>query len=180
MSMDIIHIDNCTIEVDREKTAQYYKTVEKCTCTACQNFQKIIREKQPRLAAFLDSLGVDIAVPDENTWYTVDETQTVVYHPYYLISGKIIDGYRAYLPDLNINIVFEKEPFINTRLEAPCFALYFEEEIKLPWKMEEAFESDFSDVYIGEINTKKGDRIPALTVIKDRILEWIAKHFKKS
>ncbi|MCM1543834.1 MAG: hypothetical protein NC110_00905 [Ruminococcus sp.] len=170
--MELIHIGNCTVEVDKEKTEQYYKSAEKCTCEPCKNFHKLIREQYPKLSEFLDTFGIDIATPDENTWYPTDNaTKCVTYHPYYSVSGRLINGGRAYLPELDINIVFGKDVSVCTQLEEPCFELYVETEIQLPWQMDKPFEMT-EIAYNERLDTP-------LTSKKTGLLERIFNRFKK-
>ena len=54
--------------MDIEKTREYYKNYPRedtCSCEYCQNLIDEIRGAYPELAAFLDSIGVDIERPFE-------------------------------------------------------------------------------------------------------------------
>lgn len=54
------------LRIDTDKTRQYYAdedTAEYCQCAPCVNYRTRIASAYPEIAAFLDTLGIDIAKP---------------------------------------------------------------------------------------------------------------------
>jgi len=63
--MTTIQKDEYVFSVDVEKTKEYYKTHTLCDCVCCRNYYAQIKDKLPKLNAFLSEFGVDISKPDE-------------------------------------------------------------------------------------------------------------------
>ncbi len=51
--------------VNIEQTEKYYETHSLCDCESCRNYYAQIKDKFPKLDAFLREFGVDISRPDE-------------------------------------------------------------------------------------------------------------------
>lgn len=51
--------------VDIAQTEKYYDTHSLCDCVFCRNYYAQIKDKLPRLGAFLSEFGADISKPDE-------------------------------------------------------------------------------------------------------------------
>ena len=56
------------MNVNIQKTTEYYKTAKHCDCDVCRYFCSHIRALRPDIAAYLDTLGVDIEKPFELVW----------------------------------------------------------------------------------------------------------------
>lgn len=63
--MTTIQKDEYVFSVEVEKTQEYYKTHSVCDCVCCRNYCVQIKNKFPKLNAFLSEFGVDISKPDE-------------------------------------------------------------------------------------------------------------------
>ena len=73
-----------------EKTRRYYaeqKPEDYCDCEGCKNFRALARSAHPELAEYLDSLGVDIRWPFENTSVELEDG-TSLYGGWYLAFGE--------------------------------------------------------------------------------------------
>ena len=63
--MTTIQKDEYVFSVEVEKTQEYYKTHSICDCVCCRNYYVQIKNKFPKLNAFLSEFGIDISKPDE-------------------------------------------------------------------------------------------------------------------
>lgn len=73
-----------------ERTRQYYAGLSEadfCTCEYCQTYRKRIRAELPRVAALLDSFGVDIAKPFEVLPLYEEENYLVYTGAQYVLMG---------------------------------------------------------------------------------------------
>ena len=61
------------MNVNIQKTTEYYKTAKHCDCDVCRYFCSHIRALRPDIAAYLDTLGVDIEKPFELVWLENDK-----------------------------------------------------------------------------------------------------------
>lgn len=143
-------LGNCTIEFDREKTAEYCSKTTRCCCEPCKNFHKLVREKYPKLTVYLERFGIDITSPEEMVWHIHSkEKQTVEYTPIYTVNGQLIAANEAKKSfsdeSLNLTIHFNNDAFSeNAEISGPYFEIYVDTVI-LPWQIEEPFDDVFSD-----------------------------------
>ena len=94
----IFNFGNFTVDVDRERTALFYKKSantpgELCSCRGCQNFRKAILKAPKEVLEFLDSLGINPADPADVCDAAGDmfDDGTICYAGFYHICGKLID-----------------------------------------------------------------------------------------
>ncbi len=68
------------LRIDTDKTRQYYAdedTAEYCQCAPCVNYRARIASAYPEIAAYMDTLGIDITKPYELTYLKpVDDVLT--------------------------------------------------------------------------------------------------------
>lgn len=87
--MAIIQTHKYELEVDIEKTEEYYHNHTLCECGWCQNFYAQIQGKFPKLESFLSEFGVDISKPDEIS--SIELENTVQYLSVdYTVCGKVL------------------------------------------------------------------------------------------
>ncbi len=151
----IIQKQDCKMDVDVEKTIEYYREHPLCTCPACRNFYAQAESKFPKLREFLSDLGVDISRPDETGWD--EENGTVDYFfVAYTVNGKILelDKYEIDLNDegMFLNIVIG-DYYIPNEQKDEYFVVYVYG-IKLPWVLDE--ELPKSVPFVAEKASKNG------------------------
>ena len=81
----------CTIDVDVEKTREYYRSISLCDCLTCRNFYAQAQNALPELKEFLGRFGVAIDRPDEIVCGDTGE-KTEYLCVAYTVCGKIIEG----------------------------------------------------------------------------------------
>ena len=47
------------MNINVEKTRQYYKEYKECRCTDCINFYKVFPQMYPKICEYLLSIGID-------------------------------------------------------------------------------------------------------------------------
>ncbi|MBQ6334132.1 MAG: hypothetical protein IJI46_03555 [Erysipelotrichaceae bacterium] len=80
--------------MDIEKTKKYYEQLsdeEVCDCTYCQNYVKQIKATYPKLAAYLDEMGVNIEKPFEAIPIAEAEGVMLYSGVQYVVMGKAED-----------------------------------------------------------------------------------------
>lgn len=134
----LIQKHDCKMDVEVDKTIEYYREHSLCDCPACRNFYVQAASALPKLNAFLSELGVDVSRPDESASdasdYTVD-----YYFVAYTVSGKVLeyDKYEIDLQDgeLFLNIVID-DNYIPNEQKGEYFVISVYG-IKLPWVLDE-------------------------------------------
>ena len=134
----IIQKQDCKMDVDVDKTIQYYREHSLCDCPACRNFYAQVASAFPNLTAFLSELGADVSRPDETGWDVVEGVAD--YHfVAYTVNGKILeyDKYEIDMQDgsLFLNIVIDDRYIPNEQKDE--YFVIFVYGIKLPWVLEE-------------------------------------------
>ena len=133
-----IQKQDCKMDVDVDKTIEYYREHSICDCPACRNFHTQAATALPKLKEFFSELGVDISRPDESASdasdYTVD-----YYFVAYTVSGKVLeyDKYEIDLQDgdLFLNIVIDDNYVPNEQKDEYFVISVYG--IKLPWVLDE-------------------------------------------
>ena len=139
----IIQKQDCKMDVDVDKTMQYYREHSLCDCPACRNFYAQVGSVFPRLKTFLSELGVDISRPGETGW---DITDGIVDYHFvaYTVNGKILeyDKYEIDMRDGNLflSIVID-DRYIPNEQKDECFVVTVYG-IRLPWVLEEKISEE--------------------------------------
>ena len=118
-----------------ERTRQYYAGLSEadfCTCEYCQTYRKRIRAELPRVAALLDSFGVDIAKPFEVLPLYEEENYLVYTGAQYVLIGSAegferveIDGAEVDGADAGVVLaVTDSHPAVE--VEEECFVIELE------------------------------------------------------
>ena len=133
----IIQKQDCKMDVDVDKTFQYYREHPFCDCPACRNFYAQVASVFPNLTAFLSELGVDASRPDETGWDVANGIAD--YHfVAYTVNGKILehDKYEIDMQDGNLflNIVIDDRYIPNEQKDE--YFVVFVYGIKLPWVLD--------------------------------------------
>lgn len=88
-----MRIQDSEINVDVEKTAEYYRSNTLCDCLCCRNFYAQAKERFGKLEAFLSEFGISLERPDELE--SVEADNTVMYlTASYSVCGKLPDSYK--------------------------------------------------------------------------------------
>lgn len=137
----IIQKDGYILDVDVEETLKYSKEHSLCNCDEDRNLYAQIREKFPKLTAFLAELGLLIDRPDEIGSCAIDDY--INYHfVSYTVIGSILesDKYEIDMFDggLYLNIVISDWYVPNEQKTDKYFTLTIYG-IKLPWVLNEPF-----------------------------------------
>ena len=139
-----IEKDNYLMEVDIEKTREYYAARTLCDCLNCRNYYKGIEGRLLLLKEFLDEFGVDITRPDEMGWYDNEEKQEINYtFVAYTVTGKLLQ------PDKHEIDIWDEGLFLNIKIDEGYVPNEQSEEyfvitvynIVLPWVLDEPFTS---------------------------------------
>jgi len=98
----IFRISNYILDVDVEKTHDYYNAAEytgdSCSCIGCRNYAKAADFLPQEVVSFFSKLGVDIKKVREVFVNNVNADNTVYYGGFTHICGKLISGESAYVP----------------------------------------------------------------------------------
>jgi hypothetical protein len=148
--MKRIQISNWIIDVDVEKTKEYYNriTVEKgCNCIYCRNYIKCCETFPKEVLEFYKMLGIDPKKEGEFMEFGIEDDKHL-YMCFYHFVGRIVkrasDKIRTW-DDLNIIEVNDTEFTFTNNLdlvpeEFPKPVLQLEFAVKLPWLLEEKYE----------------------------------------
>lgn len=159
----IIRKDGYVLDVDVEGTLKYSKEHSLCDCNEDRNLYAQIRERFPKLTAFLAELGLLIDRPDETGSCAVND-----YIDYHFISYTVIgnilesDKYEIEMFDggLSLNIVIDNWYVPNEQKTDQYFTVTIYG-IDLPWVLDEPFPE----------SVMLGKRISLLERIK-RMFSW--------
>ena len=106
-----------------EKTRQYYAQLREedlCDCAYCRNYMKEIRSSYQDLAAYLDTLGIDIAKPFETVPVGPVGDQMFYSGVQYVIIGSAEDFQETAVGDVSVTIA-ESHPM--TDIEEDHFVI---------------------------------------------------------
>lgn len=91
-----------------KRTEQYYKTLKEedlCDCSYCRNYRKTVREALPEAAAYLSSIGVDIAKPFETMPLSPDDRGMIQYiGEQYIVFGNRNDFRETCINDIGFAV----------------------------------------------------------------------------
>ncbi|MCR5602622.1 MAG: hypothetical protein K6G27_02835 [Lachnospiraceae bacterium] len=93
--------------IDIQRTRDYYKQLsfdDLCQCDYCKNYVKEVKAAYPRLAKFLDSLGIDIEKPFETSYSDPETGRLEYFQVMYVAFGNPdgwinteVDGVKVYI-----------------------------------------------------------------------------------
>lgn len=138
--MVTIQREGYVFSVDVEKTKAYYNTHSLCNCGCCRNYFLQIKERLPKLDAFLKEFGVDIARPDEIASAEMDG-----YIDYlcvdYTVCGKV-EKMGKYEIDISDNLfvrIVITDGFASPNEQTGIYFTISVMQINLPWALNEPF-----------------------------------------
>ncbi len=147
--------DDFVLDVDVEGTLQYSKEHLLCDCNEDRNLYAQIRDKFPKLEAFLAELGLLIDRPDETGSSAVNDY--IDYHfVSYTVIGNIIESgkYEIDMFDggLYLSIVIDNWYVPNEQKTDRYFTVTVYN-IKLPWVLKEPFpgSATFTSLFLQKI-----------------------------
>ncbi|MGE5423029.1 MAG: hypothetical protein ACM3QW_07180 [Ignavibacteriales bacterium] len=133
------------LDVDRDSTTQYYKSLplltEACGCNYCRNFLQVIPQLQEETRGFFDQLGIDLTKEGEVYELTANEDGSFSYGGFYHIAANIVQSPSTEQLDPTISV----GPFriwFTTQLQLvpnrfPSPTLQPEFEARVPWVLAE-------------------------------------------
>lgn len=137
----IIRKENYIFDIDIESARAYSASHSLCSCGECRNFYRQVRGKLPKLAAFLDEMGIRVECPDEIGSSAADGRICYDFAAY-TVPGRIIEigRYEIDLQDggLHLNIVVNSEYVPNEQKTSEYFTISVYN-ISLPWILDEPF-----------------------------------------
>lgn len=133
-----IQKQDCIMDIDIERTKEYYASHSLCDCSNCRNYYVQIKDRFHLLDDFLLELGVSIDRPDElGSVELQDEIQYIFAS--YTVCGKILelDKYEIDINDggLFLNIVIGDD-YIPNEQKTDYFVVTIYN-INLPWVLNE-------------------------------------------
>lgn len=121
------------MNINVEKTRQYYKEYKECRCTDCINFYKVFPQMYPKICEYLLLIGIDPTKPLELcSIYNQKEDRMEYLICMYVGIGKVEDDFEIEIEGLEISVNRNHHPILETN--------------------EEAFVIDFGPVYIKQTN----------------------------
>ena len=75
--------ENTALHVDVEKTKAYYSALREedlCDCEGCRYYRANVRQAFPKIADYLDSLGMDIAKPFHVSYVELEKENKMLYN----------------------------------------------------------------------------------------------------
>ena len=162
--MTTIQKDKYIFSVDIEKTKEYYKTLPLCDCPYCRNYYRQIKDKLPKLDAFLKEFGVNISKPDEI--FSIEMDNYIDYiNVYYTVCGNIksMGKHEINLYDHSLLNIAITDDFSPPNEQTEAYFVISVMGIKLPGVLEEPFPTT-------------DDPFPTT---KEKISEKLKNYFKK-
>lgn len=96
------------VNVNITQTKDYYSAITAsslCDCAYCRNYRLLIRTAYPKVAAYLDSLGIDIEKPFETSPLEPDENGLMEYCGcQYIVLGSCETEYRHRIDEVELRI----------------------------------------------------------------------------
>lgn len=90
-----------------EKTKELYQTTSPsdiCPCDYCQNYVRQIKAAYPQVAAFLNTMGVDIEKPFETMPLEIEKGYVDYIAAQYIVMGSRDDFQRKQIDDVTVEI----------------------------------------------------------------------------
>ncbi len=138
--MPIIKKDGYVFSVYPEQTEEYYKTHSLCDCGYCRNYYAQIKDKLPKLDAFLTCFGVDISKPDEAM--SVETDNHITYFCVdYTVCGSV-ESMGEYEIDIHDNLFLSiviTDGFASPNEQPGEYFTISVMNIELPWVLDEPF-----------------------------------------
>ena len=152
----IIEISNHKLDVDLDKTKEFYTTAplvsESCSCNGCHNFEKAVDALPTEVIDFFSQLGIDMKKMCEVYASHENADGTLSYGGFTHICGKIIEGDSAWVeasPNSsywesekaihitnNFQVTFKEECYLlEDNFPRPSFQLELQADI--PWVLPE-------------------------------------------
>lgn len=112
------------MDINITKTKEYYASIEDstlCDCSYCQCYREQIRSVYPKVAEYLDLLGIDIEKPFETSPLEPDEKNMLEYCCcQYIVFGKSAPEYSYKIGDVEFRMATS---YPHTGIEEEHFVL---------------------------------------------------------
>ena len=114
------------MNIDVFKTREFYNSLEfsaLCNCDYCCNYRAQVKSSYPKVAAYLDSLGIDIEKPYETSAMEPDENGILEYGCcQYIVFGTCDLEYYHKIDDVEFRIATS---YPSTKIEEENFVIEF-------------------------------------------------------
>ena len=153
--MTTIQKDEYVFSVDVEKTKEYYKTHTLCDCVCCRNYYAQIKDKLPKLNAFLSEFGVDISKPDEAMSAEMDDYIDYIQVDYTVCGsiGSMSEYELDIYDDLFLSIVITNG-FVSPNEQTGEYFTISVMQIELPWVLDEPFPRGLDEPFSKKTKSK--------------------------
>lgn len=112
------------MDINITKTKEYYASIEEsllCDCSYCQCYREQVKTVYPKVAEYLDLLGIDIEKPFETSPLEPDEKNMLEYCCcQYIVFGKCDPEYSYKIDDVEFRIAVS---YPQTGIEEEHFVL---------------------------------------------------------
>jgi len=144
----IFRISNYVLDVDVEKTRDYYNTAESiggindCSCSGCRNYAKAVDFLPQEIASFFSNLGVEIKKAREIFVNNANADNTIYYGGFCHICGKLIskdetgNKEKAYFITDDFSVSFRDDCWLLDE-GFPLPAIQLEFLADMPWVLDE-------------------------------------------
>lgn len=122
--------------LDIKRTKEYYQKLTPdfpCQCDYCKNYCKEIKAAYPKVAAYLESIGVDIELPSETAPMDPDENGAITYiFAQYDVYGDGEGFEEREISGVRIHLTENHPAFADEEMEKECVVVELTP-ITLPW-----------------------------------------------
>ncbi|GKU80957.1 hypothetical protein [Niallia sp. NCCP-28] len=153
-----VKIGNWLLEVDREKTKEFYDkdVIDVCDCLYCNNFVEAIKHLDISVATFFRELGINPSMPAHSSDFPATEDGKWQYIGQYHLVGRVLEGKLCTMCDWDetnnfqiikdFDVCFSEElEFVTEDFPIPVLQMNFDAHI--PWVLHENPDSDFQKNY---------------------------------
>ena len=128
----IFTFGNYKLDVDVEKTKEYYKVAklinEDCSCNGCLNYIEALAFFPQEVTSFFTQLGVEMKKPTEVYAYCANADETLFYGGWYHVCATMIHGESPVVSTGQNQVCFDET---KTFLITDDFKIYFCKECDL-------------------------------------------------
>ena len=130
--------------VNTEQTEKYYETHSLCDCGYCRNYYAQIKDKLPKLTAFLKEFGADISKPDE-IWSVETDGFITYINVDYTVCGSIESAGQCEIDIYDNLSVAVTDGFTCPNEQSGNYFTISVGGIELPWALDEPFPKQLTE-----------------------------------
>lgn len=119
----ILDIGIYQLDVDVERTAQFYRSAEgiRCDCDGCRNYAKAVLSLPIAVQHFFQQFGIDPAKPAEVYVNDAPSANSVHYGGFYHVCGTVLKGTDPWIPVGNGGYILDEQCLIQLNDECSFF-----------------------------------------------------------